>query len=69
MKDRFQIFQHLIMRELSQNHFGCTISVGQLAGLMGVVEQIHRNWDDSKSVDENVSANFERSISPLSNRC
>jgi len=69
MKDKFEIFQKLILKEAENNSYGCYISVGQMGEIMHKVNEIYDSWDNKLSLDENVNkvfyTEFGRSVSPL----
>ncbi len=65
MKDKFEIFQKLISKEVQTNHFGIYITIGQMGNIMRQVSEIYNNWDDLLSMEENVNNYFFRSITPM----
>lgn len=69
MKDKFEIFQTLMLREAESNHYGCYISTGQIGEIMSKVNEVYISWDDNLSLDANVNKVFYtelgRTIGPL----
>lgn len=56
MKDKFEIFQEIIMKEVQYNHYRIYITIGQLGEIMRRVNEIAEKGEEKP---------FIRSISPM----